>query len=44
VSVLETMMKKDGLSAKDGFDIASYVDSVSDAFDGQSGGAATAGS
>jgi hypothetical protein len=44
VSVLETMMKKDGLSGKDGFDLASYVDTVSDPFDGPSGGAAAAGS
>lgn len=42
VSVLETMMKKDGLSGKDGFDMASYVDAVTDEINGQSGGAAGA--
>lgn len=45
ISVLETMMQKDGLSGKNDFDISSYVDGYSDEFtdeigDGLGGGAA----
>ena len=45
ISVLETMMQKDGLSGKNDFDISSYVDGYSDEFtdeisDELSGGAA----
>ena len=45
ISVLETMMQKDGLSGKNDFDISSYVDGYSDEFtdeisDEISGGAA----
>ncbi|MBE6542368.1 MAG: hypothetical protein E7672_07975 [Ruminococcaceae bacterium] len=39
ISVLEKMMKKDGLSSKNDFDISSYVDEVSDDISGSSSAA-----